>query len=490
MSQSSYITSRIRILMVEDSLQDELLIQRQLKKNGFDIEVKRVDTIDDLKMSLVNERWNLLLSDFYLPGFDTFDVLKVVEECSHETLPVIVVSGAIGEEKAVDIMRAGASDFVMKDRLLRLPVVVDRVLKEVASQQQSREELQLLANSMPQIVWTAKSDGTIDYYNDRIQELMGAKRNPDGSWNWTAMLHDEDVEKTVRAWEEAVKSQTPYSVEHRVRTADGSYRWYLSRGTPVVKEDGNVRWYGTATDIDEQKKIQKALHEALVARDEFLSVASHELKTPLTSLSLQFQLQKRGMAKKDPSFLGYERISQLTDLGERLTKRLNVLVEDMLDVSRIRTGNLSIIKKEIDLSEVFQDVLERMTPVFTEANYQVPMFHQKEVKGSFDPYRMEQVFTNLISNAIRYGNGNPIEVEMFQKGNEVHFSLKDHGRGIPEEMKDKIFDRFERAVDSNKISGLGLGLYIAKKIIEAHEGQIWVESEPEKGSTFHVILPL
>ena len=304
------------------------------------------------------------------------------------------------------------------------------------------------------------------------------------------MVHENDVEKTLKAWEEAVKNHTDYSVEHRVKTAEGSYRWYLSRGTPVIKEDGKFRWYGTATDIDEQKKNQKALQEALKARDEFLSIASHELKTPLTSLSLQFQIQKRGMDRSDPNIMSSKRISELTELGEKLVKRLNVLVEDMLDVSRIRTGNLAINKTRINLSEVFHDVLERLRPVFTEENYQIPVFRAEPVTGLFDPGRMEQVFINLINNAIRYGNGKPIDVEMHQNENQAHLSIRDQGRGIPEEMKDKIFDRFERAVDSKEISGLGLGLYITKKIVEAHDGRIWVESESGRGSTFHVTIPL
>ncbi|MFP5384434.1 MAG: PAS domain-containing protein [Bacteriovoracia bacterium] len=623
MSPARFMPAVVRILMVEDSLQDELLIQRQLKKDGFNIEVKRVETIEELKKSLVNEKWTLLLSDFHLPGFEAFEVLKVVSEYSHETLPVIVVSGAVGEEKAVDIIRAGASDFVMKDRLLRLPIVVERVLKDLASKLHSRAELERLAkesnlvietipqgiwrcnpdgaadyfskrfyslvgysadeflgwgwsevlhpddkqrvidewkdcrekkvpfsiefriqmkdgsyrwflslgnpffnttgdltkyygtwtdihdkkisaevikkseeefrelaNSMPQIVWTAKSDGTVDYYNDRIRELLGAQKNSDGSWDWSGMLHEEDRQKTIEMWENAVKSRRPYSIEHRVKLSDGSFRWYLSRGTPVVKDDGSVRWYGTATDIDQQKKNEKELKEALRARDEFLSVASHELKTPLTSLSLQFQIQKKGMDKKDPKILSEERITQLTSLGERLIKRLNVLVEDMLDVSRIRTGNLSINKAPIDISEVLSDVLERMDPMFIDGKYSLPQFNKTEIRGSFDAYRIEQVFTNLISNAIRYGNSNPIEIEMYQKENYVHFAIKDHGRGIPPEMRDKIFDRFERAVDSKEISGLGLGLYITKKIVEAHDGKIWVESKLNEGSTFHVTLPL
>jgi two-component system, chemotaxis family, CheB/CheR fusion protein len=243
-------------------------------------------------------------------------------------------------------------------------------------------------------------------------------------------------------------------------------------------------------DVTQEKLAEEKLHEAISLRDEFMSIASHELKTPLTSLIMQSQLQKRMMDNDDPRAFTKERFKQLNEQYSRLFGRLNRLIEDMLDISRIRTGKLKIEKDKFDLFQLTKDTVMRMEDAFIAAECGTPEIFGEEVVGHWDPIRIEQVVMNLLTNAIRYGQGKAVFVEVKIQEGKALLAVKDNGIGISEIDRGKIFQRFERAVNANEISGLGLGLFISDQIIKGHDGRIWVESELGKGSTFYVELPL
>ncbi len=238
------------------------------------------------------------------------------------------------------------------------------------------------------------------------------------------------------------------------------------------------------------EKTNLELEEALRSRDEFLSIASHELKTPLTSLKMQAQLLKRAMIKNDPEIYSKDRMDSLVEQTDRSVSRLNRLIDDMLDVSRIRTGKLSLEKESFDLRELLRETVDRMESQFIQAGVNTPVIEaSQDCSGEWDKMRLEQVFTNLLSNALRYGNKKPIRVGIQKKKEKILAFVEDQGVGIPEENRELIFKRFERASYQNEFGGLGLGLFIAKQIVAAHSGKIWVESEWGKGSSFFVELP-
>ena len=239
------------------------------------------------------------------------------------------------------------------------------------------------------------------------------------------------------------------------------------------------------------QEAQNRLQEAVYARDEFLSIASHELKTPLTSLKLQAQMIKRAINKNGPDFNPTEKLSTLVDQTDRQTLRLERLVDDMLDISRIRTGRLRIEKTKFNLCDLVKDITERMREQFQDIEGGMPTLDLcEDATGVWDRVRMEQVITNLLTNAIKYGKGKEIIINVTSTKDKTTLKVTDRGLGISSEFKDKIFDRFERAgMSANEVSGLGLGLYITKQIVKAHHGHIWVTSEIGKGSTFIVELP-
>lgn len=242
-------------------------------------------------------------------------------------------------------------------------------------------------------------------------------------------------------------------------------------------------------DISLEKKIRRDLEDAVRVRDEFLSIASHELKTPLTSLFMQNQFQKRLVEKGDPKAYAPERIEKIVQQSERLFGRLNRLIDDMLDVSRIQSGKLMIRREKVDLKEVLEGLTKSLAPEVQEEDRELVLRAPIRVETFLDPVRIEQVASNLISNALRYGKGS-IHITLSQIAEMVRVEVSDEGPGISEEDKRIIFNRFERAINANEVSGLGLGLYISLQIVEAHGGRIWVESTEGQGSTFIFELPV
>ncbi len=238
------------------------------------------------------------------------------------------------------------------------------------------------------------------------------------------------------------------------------------------------------------RKTQGELEKAVQIRDEFISIASHELKTPLTSLKLQSQLRKRNLAKGDSVAFTPERLSKMFDADEKQLERIMHLIDGMLDVSRISSGQNTLCLERFDLGSLVGELIERYSEQFVAAGCAVTVDACDSAIGSWDRFRLEQVVTNLFTNAMRYGAGMPISVEVNVQSSRAQLIVRDKGRGISPENQDRIFRRFERAVLGSEISGLGLGLYIVKQILEAHQGSVRVVSALGQGATFVAELPL
>jgi two-component system CheB/CheR fusion protein len=288
----------------------------------------------------------------------------------------------------------------------------------------------------------------------------------------------------------AVETGEPHDLE--IAYDDGRIGGWF-RNMCVKVGDGVAVYF---SDITERKQNEatlweaaERLNEAVKARDTFLSIASHELRTPLTSLMLQTQTLQRALERDDPRALGKERIAGFVDKSERQVARLARLVDDMFDVGRMAAGSLTLKREPFDLRDLLRDVVARMEHDFAALGV-APVFTRCEsAPGAWDRMRLEQVVVNLLTNALRYGRGGAIELEVGRHGAQARVAVRDHGRGIPKEIQAKIFERYERAVPASEVSGLGLGLYIARQIVTAHDGRIWVESEPGAGAAFFVELP-
>lgn len=246
-----------------------------------------------------------------------------------------------------------------------------------------------------------------------------------------------------------------------------------------------------------QHKLQKIeeteayLQKALKSRDEFLSICSHELKTPLTSLKMQIQILNRLRERKgDDVAFSPDNIIKFLLHADRSVERIIHLVNDMLDISRVTTGRLSLNLEKVHLEILVQDVVERLKTFLELAGCRIELQTSEEVVGLCDKFRIEQVITNLLTNAAKYAPESLVEIKVGKIGMYGLISVKDHGPGISDVDQTRIFERFERAVNSTAVTGLGLGLYISKEIVTLHHGTISVQSELGQGTTFTVKLPL
>ena len=292
-----------------------------------------------------------------------------------------------------------------------------------------------------------------------------------------------------------IAQQTESSYEAIGIRKDGSRFHIEIRGKKHMLKNGVMGRVAAIQDITDRKKNEQtkilfeASQEALRIRNEFISIASHELKTPLTSIKLQTQMTQMAAEKGDPQAYSPERMKKFVSQIDKQANRLTNLIEDMLDVSRISLGKLSLEKAPTSLNTLIEETLESLNDLIKQSGNQIICKLEPNITANIDRFRMEQVLTNLLTNAIKYGEGKPVNVNLTKHGNEISLSVRDQGMGIAKENQERIFARFERAVAAKNISGLGLGLYISQQIVQAHHGTIIVQSAPNEGACFIVNIP-
>jgi PAS domain S-box-containing protein len=362
-------------------------------------------------------------------------------------------------------------------------VAAERALLE------SEARFRLIANVIPQIVWSSDAAGTGDYVNERWQSFTGIPaRGPDGE-GWHRAVHPDDLPALLRAWQASVAEGAPFEVEHRLRHHAGAYRWVLNRGLPVRGEDGRVRrWMGTLTDIHDQKTGEEELRAAARRKDEFLAMLAHELRNPLAPISNAAQLL--ALAGANPA-----RVRQSSEVIIRQVGHMTDLVDDLLDVSRVTRGLVELERERLDLGGVVASAVEQARPLI-EARQHVLRVHT-DASGPWvdgDRTRLVQILSNLLNNAAKYTpQGGRIALTVATDGLEARIEVRDNGIGIAPSMLPHVFDLFtqaERTPDRAQ-GGLGLGLALVRSLAQLHGGRVEAHSEGAgQGSAFTLILPL
>ncbi|WP_223484914.1 hybrid sensor histidine kinase/response regulator [Pseudomonas sp. A-RE-19] len=242
--------------------------------------------------------------------------------------------------------------------------------------------------------------------------------------------------------------------------------------------------------LKQLQNTQNDLEQAVRMRDDFMSIVAHEVRTPLNGLILETQLRKMHLARDNASAFTLDKMHAMVERDERQIKSLIRLIEDMLDVSRIRTGKLSIRPSRFDLVRLVSNLLQNFAPQVEAAESSVTLTAEQPVVGSWDEFRIEQVISNLLTNALRYGAKSLIDVRVYNHDGQARVEVQDRGIGISEENQQRIFQQFERVCAKTVMAGLGLGLFISEQIVAAHGGSITVESRIGEGALFRVCLPL
>lgn len=242
--------------------------------------------------------------------------------------------------------------------------------------------------------------------------------------------------------------------------------------------------------LAELQKTQAELHAAIRMRDDFLSIAAHELRTPLSVLRLQMQIRQKQLQKGDFARFSPDKLPKMFEQDDRLVEILFRQINEMVDIARIRAGTLYLEPTPFELGGMVRDVAHHFSEQMASVGCSLQIDVEDELDGCWDRFRLEQVLINLLTNAMRYAPGTPIRLSLKQDGERACLSVQDGGPGIAPEYHERIFQQFERAASPNRDNGLGLGLYIAREIVEGHGGRIWVESEPGQGANFRIELPL
>ncbi|MEO6838469.1 MAG: PAS domain S-box protein [Ginsengibacter sp.] len=367
------------------------------------------------------------------------------------------------------------------------PLKIIGTLRDITEEKQYQQSLleseskfRLLADSLPQHIWTADTAGNLFYFNQNVYEYSGLTPEQLDRDGWIQIVHPEDREQNIKKWMESVQSGKDFLFEHRFRRADGEYRWQLSRAVPQKGATGNIQmWVGSSTDIQDIKEQEQQ-------KDYFISMASHELKTPLTSIKGYVQMLQMMHEKSEDSFLR----TALSTI-DRQIKTLTNLITELLDISKIKSGGLTFNKEYFEINDLINEVVDEVKHI--NPDYQIPVNVEEKVMIHADRDRIGQVLINFLTNAIKYSPGsNVVEVKCSVENNLLTVAVKDFGIGISRKNQGKVFERFYRVEGTNErtFPGFGIGLFIASEITKRHNGKIQVESELGKGSVFSFELPL
>jgi PAS domain S-box-containing protein len=501
---------RASILIVDDHPANLVAMEAILAPLGHELVMARSG--DQALREILHREFALILLDVQMAdmnGFETAAFIKQYPRSRH--IPIIFITAV--NRDAMHVFRGyshGAVDYLVKPfdaDILRSKAAVfvelyvrgeklkqqERLLHErerEAVERKGQERYRRLLDVMPQCIWAADEAGRVNYWNRPGLSYCGltaAEVQEESFWN---CLHPEDRVDARAHWEGGLRSGAPFERQVRIKRAlDGSYRWHLARAVPERETDGAiVGWIATATDIDDQKRAEDALRKAIILRDDFLSVASHELRTPLTSLKLEVANLAR-IARRDGTD-GAPRLMAKVEKIDSQAARLHRLIDELLDVSRIAAGRLELHVEPVDLAQIVNEVGARFSDEAARVGSTLNVHAPAAVVGRWDKSRLDQVVTNLVSNAIKYGDCKPIDVSVEGGDDRAIITIRDRGLGIAENDHERIFGRFERAASSRHYGGIGLGLWIVKQIIDALGGKVAVESTPGDGSTFKVELPL
>ncbi|MGE5505156.1 MAG: ATP-binding protein [Actinomycetota bacterium] len=492
----------IRLLVVDDSEDDALLVVRQFRRTGYTVEFLRVDTPAETARALAGGHWDAVIADVNMPSFSAAAALEAYRAARLD-VPFLVVSGAVDEEHAVSLLKAGAHDFLLKSSLARLVPAFERERREAGMRQAHRDSVEALRVSEERYALAARGandglwdwnlhDGTV-YYSARWKEMVGEAEavvgcSPD---EWLHRIHPEDKGRVMAALDEHLDGRTPhFGVEHRIRHSDGGWRWVLVRGAAVTDRTGvPCRLAGSQTDISAHKlaelRLRRAkdeLEEAMAAKSRFLAAASHDLRQPVQALFCFTSVLATQLA-------GERARSTLAELETSLGS-LKDLLDALLDVSRLDAGIVEVNPAAFPVQAVLDRIHADMGPVAADKGVKLKVV-PSSAKLRSDPVLLARMLRNLVENAIRYTKAGGVVVGVRHGTEGPRIEVWDSGPGIPAEARDKVFQEFFQLgnPERDRQKGLGLGLAIVNRLSRLLDHPVEIRSALGRGSIFAVSVP-
>jgi signal transduction histidine kinase/DNA-binding response OmpR family regulator len=512
----------LRVLLVEDSRTDAELLVHHLRKSGLDFIHSRVETRDTIVRELLEFHPDIVLSDNRLPGLDAMTVIQISKELRPD-IPIIVVTGTLDEESVVELVKAGAGDFVRKDRLGRLPLAVAKTLENAqyrrvrkdaeAKLRESEFILRLALTVTDQGVWRWDLGQETDRFqwDTHSSTLLGLRSDaPMNYAAWLDAIHPEDradVDAELRRALDPANQFNDCARDFRVNRADSTIIWLSIAGRAVFEpglaassERKSVRILGTIRDVTRRKAIDlelelhhsqmerasEAAEQANHAKSRFLAAVTHELRTPLHGILgyAELLILEGGLTSAQS-----HRLQAMISAGQYLLRMINTV----LDVSQIEAGQVELFPVEIELPALIRDCLVVIRPSAEAKGITLAPPPVAPIRLFADATRLQQVLINLLGNAVKFTPTGTVEVRMWQMGTEesVHLEVADTGPGIRAKHRDKLFQTFERlnAQAVSAIEGAGLGLALAAQLVHLMGGQIGYGDNPGGGSVFWVELP-
>jgi PAS domain S-box-containing protein len=499
------MNSPLHVLIVEDSEDDMLLLLRELRRGGYDVNSVRVETPETMRDELERHLWDIVISDYTMPTFNALEALKILQS-QRLDLPFIIVSGTIGEETAVAAMKAGAQDYLLKGNLTRLVPAVERELREARDRQRrhsaeqaleiSEDRFKTLCASAPLAIFQFDAQGKNVYINPLWQEISGLSAEESLGDVWLQAIHPDDRQQAIESWRRTVSQRQSWVSEHRLLTPDGETRWVRTLVSPMYSSQGQFLGHvGTVENITEKKQLEAQFLRAqrLESLGTMASGIAHDLNNILTPIVGIVQLLPMKVANLD------KQTQRLLQILNESTQRGADLVKQILSFTRGIESKPTDTQVSHLLREV-HNIIQQTFPKTIEISIELP---QNLQPIAADATLLHQVFMNLCVNArdaMPDGGKLRITAENLeidenyaqmrldaQVGCYVVVTISDTGTGIPPKTLDRIFDPFFTTKDIGK--GTGLGLSTVLGIVKNHRGFINVDSEVDKGTQFKVYLP-